>query len=118
MEHTEADYSRYKNGRRTLMSWRAPEYKLAITLAWYFFALRGVRGGPALLGMVAANYADASEAIRGKRTTWEELCANAEARFGTGITAHKLVQRADKSARYGEHTECRQAVIEHVRRAA
>lgn len=106
---------RYKEGRRTLMSWRAPEYKVAVTLAWYFFNIRRVRDRAALLDAVSSAYADATDAILGKRTSWHELCADAEVRFGTGITAHKLLQRADKSARYGEHVELRQTVIEFVR---
>ena len=48
----------------------------------------------------------------------DELCADAKERFGADITAHKLVQRSDKSARYREHTAYREAVRQHVRQAA
>lgn len=107
---------RYKNGKRTLMSWREPKYKLAITLAWYFFRLRGVRNASALFDTVSAVYADAAEAVLGHRVGWDELCADAEAQFGCQITATRLHQRADKSARYAEHTEHREAVRRFMQR--
>lgn len=115
-EHEVTTVCRYKSGPRKLMSWREPKFKLAVTLAWYFFQLGGVRNAAALHGAVVDAYPEVSEAVLGRRIDWDELCGDADRQFGCAITPARLHQRADKSARYAEHTEMREAVRQYLKR--
>ena len=53
---------------------------------------------------------DVTYRVLGKRTSLDELEADALQRFGCEITSQRLMQRADKSHRYGKHPEYREAV--------
>lgn len=57
---------------------------------------------------VAKRFGDVLKAVLGQRT--KELNADAVHRSGCEITSQRLMQRADKSHRYGKHPEYREAV--------
>lgn len=110
----ETSKPRYRE-KRACINWRRNQLlQLTVGLAHHFF-VRGVTGAEPLRSLVAEHLPEATSRTFGRRYTWDDLVADTAAEQGPEkvVTAHRLLQRADKARRYDEHQWGRNAAAEY-----
>jgi hypothetical protein len=104
--------ARYATPRKYLHWDRNPQLAILKMLAWAVWHHEGVRNPDRLAERVALLFAPVVGAVTGETGVgFESLCAQTLSEQGTRITAHKLLQRADKTDRYLEFNDYADAVV-------
>lgn len=100
---------------RTNISWRRNDYlRILKMLAWVIYDRERIRNAHALEQRIAKEIEATVAAVLGEQgVTLDYIKAHTLSEQGLEITAHKLLQRADKTDRYDEFNELVNAVEQH-----